>query len=239
MASQSVDCFAVRIPPAALKPTAIPVCWAYSRIARVITRPTGNVAFVASFPVEVLMKSAPAIMATTLARPTLRRVSKSPVARITFMCAPPQACLKAATSSYSACHRPPKTCARVMTTSISCAPASTERRISATRSASGDSPAGKPVETAATPTPLPSSACRAVSTKTWYTQIAATLTSSSSIPSCRTRSCCKGWRALAHRRRTRSSVSSPESVVRSMQEIARSSHAACHSFFTVRRAACD
>jgi hypothetical protein len=33
---------------------------------------------------------------------------------------------------------------------LMCAPASTERRISATRSASGDRPAGNPVETAAT-----------------------------------------------------------------------------------------
>src|ERR1022692_4106275 len=47
-----------------------------------------------------------------------------------------------------------------------------------------------------------------------------------------------GCRAFAHSRRTRSSVSSPESVVRSMQEIARRCHAACHSFFTVRRATC-
>ena len=59
-----MDCFAVRIPPAGLNPTAIPVCCAYSRIARTMTRLTGSVAFVGSLPVEVLMKSAPAIMAT-------------------------------------------------------------------------------------------------------------------------------------------------------------------------------
>ena len=35
-----------------------------------------------------------------------------------------------------------------------------------------------------------------------------------------------GWRALAQRRRTRASVSSPESVVRSIRLIAFSSHAA-------------
>src|ERR1700723_3095107 len=68
MASQSMDCFAVRIPPAGLKPTAIPVCCAYSRMARTMTRLTGSVAFVGSLPVEVLMKSAPAIMATGVAR---------------------------------------------------------------------------------------------------------------------------------------------------------------------------
>src|SRR5258707_15708740 len=44
-----------------------------------------------------------------------------------------------------------------------------------------------------------------------------------------------GCHALAHMRRTRSSVSSPESVLRSMHVMARSSQAACHSFFTVRR----
>src|SRR6516162_8544710 len=44
-----------------------------------------------------------------------------------------------------------------------------------------------------------------------------------------------GWRAFAQRRFTRSSVSSPERVVRSMQVMARSSQAICHSFLTVRR----
>src|SRR5713101_2915652 len=56
-----------------------------------------------------------------------------------------------------------------------------------------------------------------------------------STPSFCTSSCCRGRRAFAHKRRTRSSVSSPESVVRSMQVMALSSHAACDSFFTVRR----
>src|SRR5467141_1236765 len=111
-ASQSSDCFAVRMPPAGLKPTAIPVSCAYSRMARVMTRLTGSVALTVSLPVDVFMKSAPAIIATTLARATLRSVSKSPVPRITFRCAGPQAFLNAAVSSYSACHLPPKTCAR-------------------------------------------------------------------------------------------------------------------------------
>ena len=126
---------------------------------------TGSVAFTVSLPVEVLIKSAPAIMATQLARATLRSVIRSPVARIAFICAGPQACLKAETSSYSACHSPLKTCARVITMSISCAPTSTERWISSTRSARGDNPAGNPAETAATGTPDPSSAFTAVSTK--------------------------------------------------------------------------
>ena len=61
------------------------------RIARIITRLTGSVAFTVSFPVEVLMKSAPAIMQTRLARATLRSVPSSPVAKIALTCASPQA----------------------------------------------------------------------------------------------------------------------------------------------------
>jgi hypothetical protein len=45
----------------------------------------------------------------------------------------------------------------------------------------------------------------------------------------------RGLRALALSRLTLPGVSSPDSVVRSMSVIARASHAACHSFFTVRR----
>src|SRR5713101_9585724 len=44
-----------------------------------------------------------------------------------------------------------------------------------------------------------------------------------------------GLFALAHRRSTLVGVSSPWRVVRSIQVMARSSHAACHSFLTVRR----
>src|SRR5712672_1831732 len=58
---------------------------------------------------------------------------------------------------------------------------------------------------------------------------------SDSMPSYFTKSCRMGCRPFAHKRRTRSSVSSPDSVVRSMQVMARSSHAICQSFFTVRR----
>src|SRR5580704_7972244 len=103
----------------------------------------------------------------TLARATFRNVSKSPVPKITFICAGPQAARNVAISSNKACHRPPNTCARVITTSISCAPASTDRRISATRSSRGDNPAGNPVDTAATLIPLPSKARSAVSTNEW------------------------------------------------------------------------
>src|SRR2546425_3187251 len=54
-------------------------------------------------------------------------------------------------------------------------------------------------------------------------------------PSAASRSGRTGLFALAHRRSTLVGVSSPWSVVRSMHVMARSSHAACHSFLTVRR----
>src|SRR5213594_3813879 len=54
-------------------------------------------------------------------------------------------------------------------------------------------------------------------------------------PSASIRSGRSGRRALAQSRSTFPGVSSPCSVVKSMQVIARSNHAACHSFFTVRR----
>src|SRR5712671_2510475 len=58
---------------------------------------------------------------------------------------------------------------------------------------------------------------------------------SDSIPSSFTKSWRMGCRPFAHKRLTRSSVSSPDNVVRSMQVMPRSSHAICQSFFTVRR----
>ncbi len=59
----------------------------------------GSVAFTVSLPVDVLMKSAPAIMATRLARATFSRFCNSPVARITFISLGVHAALNAATSS--------------------------------------------------------------------------------------------------------------------------------------------
>ena len=56
-----------------------------------MTSDTGRVALTDSLPVEVLMKSAPAIMQTREARATLRSDPNSPVARIAFTCASPQA----------------------------------------------------------------------------------------------------------------------------------------------------
>ena len=111
------------------------------------------------------MKSAPAIMATWLARATFTRVARSPVPRITFMWASPQACRKARTSSYRASHAPASACARVITTSISCAPAATDALISSMRCGRGFSPAGNPVETAATGISEPCKASTATGTR--------------------------------------------------------------------------
>ena len=52
---------------------------------------TGSVAAGLILPVEVLMKSAPAAIASSDARRTLSYVPSSPVSRITFRCASPQA----------------------------------------------------------------------------------------------------------------------------------------------------
>jgi len=104
------------------------------------------------------------IIATMLARATLPSVASSPVARIAFMCESPHASRKRCTSSYIACQFPVRTWPRVMTMSISFAPAATDARISRTRSSSGLRPAGKPVLTAATGIPVPARASTAVGT---------------------------------------------------------------------------
>src|SRR5216117_2229145 len=72
---QSSACLAARIPPAGLKPIAAAVRISYSRIMRAMTTPTGSTALTGSLPVDVLMKSAPAIIATMLARATLVSVA--------------------------------------------------------------------------------------------------------------------------------------------------------------------
>jgi len=58
---------------------------------RTMQNPVSKVALTPSFPVDVLMKSAPAIMHTSDACITFCIVPHSPVARITLMCALPQA----------------------------------------------------------------------------------------------------------------------------------------------------
>ena len=61
----------VRMPPAGLTPTCRPVAARKSRTASSITRVTGRVAAPGTLPVEVLMKSAPASIASQEARRTL------------------------------------------------------------------------------------------------------------------------------------------------------------------------
>jgi hypothetical protein len=62
------DCLAVRMPPASLRPTGRPVCSAKSRMASAMHSAVGGVAFTPILPVDVLMKSAPAAMASIDAR---------------------------------------------------------------------------------------------------------------------------------------------------------------------------
>ncbi len=61
----------VRIPPAGFTPTCRPVVSRKSRTASSMTRVTGGVAAGSTLPVEVLMKSPPASIASQLARRTL------------------------------------------------------------------------------------------------------------------------------------------------------------------------
>ena len=68
------------------------------------------------------MKSAPASMASHDARATLSSVASSPVSRITFRCAGPQASRTARISSYTWPYRPARNAPRSMTMSTSSAP---------------------------------------------------------------------------------------------------------------------
>ena len=65
---------------------------------------------------------------------------------------------------------------------------------------------------------------------------APTWSGTSAMPRASSRSGRTGWRALAQRRRTRPGVSSPIRVVRSISVMARSSQPACWAFLTLRRA---
>ena len=87
------------MPPASFTPRTSPVASAKSRTACSITSATGGVAAGLTLPVEVLMKSAPASSASTEARRTLSSVASSPVSRMTFRCAVPQAARVATISS--------------------------------------------------------------------------------------------------------------------------------------------
>src|SRR3954451_18493557 len=99
-----------------------------------------------------------------------------------------------------------------MTMSISPAPAATASRVSSTLTSSEVWPAGKPVATEATATPVPRSASAATGTSAGYTHTAAHEGISGRDGS--------GTTALAHRWRTLPGVSEPSSVVRSIIDVA-------------------
>ena len=107
------------------------------------------------------MKSAPAIIATSEARATLRRLPSSPVARIALRCAGPQAARKARISSKSACQSPVRTWRREITMSISLLHRRNAGLDLGHPQAQGRKTGRKPADTAATGMPLPASAWRA------------------------------------------------------------------------------
>src|SRR5215471_10529421 len=201
---------AARMPPAALTPTRRSAKPAKSRTASSMTRVTGSVAAGATLPVEVLMKSAPASIASQEARRTLSSVPSSPFSRITFRCASPQAPRTAAISSNTSLYRPLRKAPLSMTMSTSSAPAATVDFTFASLTSSAARPDGNAVATLATWIGVP--ATPATATRSGYTHTAAT--GGAPRPGCR---------ALAHIARTLPGVSCPSSVVRSITEIARSS----------------
>ena len=134
---------AERMPPAGLNPTLCPVRVWYSRIARHMTSETGRVAFVGSLPVEVLMKSDPAIMHTSEHWYTTVHVGSSPTARMPS-CAPARASRKSHTSRYSPSQSARSALSRGMTMSISIAPSATQPRISASLCSCAICPEGSP-----------------------------------------------------------------------------------------------
>src|SRR5215468_542944 len=203
---------AARMPPAALTPTRRPAKPAKSRTASSMTKVTGSVAAGATLPVEVLMKSAPASIASQDARRTLSSVPSSPVSRITFRCASPQALRTAAISSNTSWYRPDRKAPLSMTMSTSSAPAATADFTSASFTSSAARSDGNAVATLATWIPVPATPATATGTRSGYTHTAAT--GGAPRPGCR---------ALAHIARTLPGVSCPSSVVRSITEIARSS----------------
>ena len=75
------------MPPAGLTPTICPVSSRQSRTASSMIIVTGIVAAGEILPVEVLMKSPPASIASHEARRTLSYVTSSPVSRMTLRCA--------------------------------------------------------------------------------------------------------------------------------------------------------
>ena len=140
-----------------------------------ITNVTGMLAADGTLPVEVLIKSAPAYMAISLAFLTLSKVISSPVSNMTFNLAAPQASLIVAISSKTKLYSPSRNLPLEITISISSAPWSTANLVSLIFTSKVDCPLGNAVATEATFTPDPSTAFFAVFTIEGYTHTAATV----------------------------------------------------------------
>ena len=125
-----------------------------------MTSVTPGVAPLAALPVEVLMKSAPASMASIDACRTWSYEPSSAVSRMTFRCASPQASLTRTISSITRVSSPARKASREITMSISSAPAATASSVSRSLSSSEACPLGKAVATEAALTPVPASDSR-------------------------------------------------------------------------------
>ena len=155
-----------------------------------------------------------------------------------LQCASPQAARKSPHLVVERRQLPVSTCSRVMTMSISSAPVR-DRGLDLLELAGrcGMRPAGNPVETAATGMPdalerLDGGRDEAVVDADRADRDASRSGEAERLEDVAADRARAPWRRAA---RTRSGVSSPLSVVRSMQVIALSSQAACASFLTVRR----
>ena len=121
---------AVRTPPAGLKPTVLAT--PMSRITSSIMRAYSGVAFTGTLPVEVLMKSAPALIQISDAFLISASSLSSPVSMITFSVMSPHASLHCLTSSKPTSSLPAIRARYGNTTSTSSAPYATAAFVSAT-----------------------------------------------------------------------------------------------------------
>src|SRR4030095_9994060 len=140
-----------------------------------MTNVTGIVAAGWTLPVDVFMKSAPAYMAMSLALLTLSKVLNSPVSRMTFNLASPQASLMAQISSNTKLYSPAKNFPLDITISTSSAPSLTANFVSSIFTFEGACPLGKAVATEAIFMSEPARDLFATLTMDGYTQTAATV----------------------------------------------------------------
>ena len=110
------------MPPAAFTPTLRPVSSAYSLMALHITQNDSGSAPGTSFPVDVLMKSAPEYIAMSDAFFTLSSVPSAPVSSITFRVLSAHRALSSSVSSASVSKSELSMCPAFWTISISSAP---------------------------------------------------------------------------------------------------------------------